>query len=68
MLFFFIIISGRSGGFGMFSMFKNLVGSKMLTREDLIPVLDKMKEHLTGENLKYSVVSVKCFNIGMDFY
>ena len=52
----------------MFSMFKNLVGSKMLTREDLIPVLDKMKEHLTGESLKYSVVSVKCFNIGMDFY
>ena len=37
------------GGFGMFSMFKNLVGSKMLTREDLIPVLDKMREHLVGK-------------------
>ena len=33
----------------MFSMFKNLVGSKMLTREDLVPVLDKMREHLVGK-------------------
>ena len=30
----------------MFSMFKNLVGSKALTAEDLSPVLDKMKDHL----------------------
>lgn len=30
-------------------MFKNLVGSKMLTQEDVKPVLEKFKEHLIGE-------------------
>ena len=44
-----IFRGAKGGGFGMFSMFKNLVGSKMLTREDLIPVLDKMREHLVGK-------------------
>ena len=38
--------SKSGGGFGMFSMFKNLVGSKALTAEDLSPVLEKMKDHL----------------------
>ena len=33
----------------MFSVFKNLVGSKMLTKEDLEPALDKMREHLVGK-------------------
>lgn len=33
----------------MFSMFKNLVGSKTLSKEDLAPVLEKMKDHLIGE-------------------
>lgn len=46
---FFPSRGGKSGGFGMFSMFKNLVGSKMLSKEDLAPVLDKMKEHLVGK-------------------
>ena len=32
----------------MFSMFKNLVGSKTLTKEDLAPALDKMRDHLIG--------------------
>jgi len=27
-------------------MFKNLVGSKMLTQEDLIPALEKFRDHL----------------------
>ena len=35
----------------MFSVFKNLVGSKMLTKEDLEPALDKMREHLVGKIL-----------------
>ena len=32
----------------MFSMFKNLVGSKTLTKEDLKPALEKMKDHVIG--------------------
>ena len=44
----------KGGGFGMFNVFKNLVGSKMLTKEDLVPVLDKMKEHLVGKLYRYN--------------
>lgn len=32
----------------MFGMLKGLVGSKSLTREDMEPVLEKMKDHLIG--------------------
>lgn len=32
----------------MFGMLKGLVGSKNLTREDMDPVLEKMKDHLIG--------------------
>ena len=31
-------------------MFKNLVGSKTLTQEDLKPALEKMKDHIIGIN------------------
>lgn len=47
----------------MFSMFKNLVGSKMLTREDLIPVLDKMKEHLTAKNVAADISEKLCDSV-----
>ena len=41
--------SKKGGGFGgMFGMLKGLVGSKSLTREDMEPVLDKMRDHLIG--------------------
>ncbi|XP_002738227.1 signal recognition particle receptor subunit alpha-like, partial [Saccoglossus kowalevskii] len=33
-------------GFGMFNVFKGLVGSKTLTKEDIEPVLTKMRDHL----------------------
>ena len=39
----------RKSGGGMFSMFKNLVGSKTLTAEDLQPALEKMRDHLIGK-------------------
>lgn len=39
----------KGGGFGgMFGMLKGLVGSKSLSREDMEPVLEKMKDHLIG--------------------
>ena len=37
----------------MFNMFRGLVGSKTLTREDMAMVLDKMRDHLIG---KYDVL------------
>jgi len=48
--------SGKStGGGGMFSMLSGLVGSKALTREDLEPVLAKLKDNLIGKNVASEV-------------
>ena len=38
-----------SGGFSILSNLRGLVGSKTLTRQDVQPMLDKMKDHLIGE-------------------
>jgi len=46
---------GKSGG--MFSMFSSLVGSKPLTREDLSPVLEKLRDNLIGKNVASEVAS-----------
>ena len=45
----------------MFSMFKNLVGSKTLTKEDLKPALEKMKDHVIGM-LQCIKIRVMMFN------
>lgn len=45
--------SAKSGG--MFSMFTNLVGSKALSREDLEPVLAKLKDNLIAKNVASEV-------------
>jgi len=47
--------STKSGG--MFSMFSSLVGSKPLTREDLGPVLEKLRDNLIGKNVASEVAS-----------
>ncbi|XP_009876155.1 PREDICTED: signal recognition particle receptor subunit alpha, partial [Apaloderma vittatum] len=45
--FFFLSSPSQKGGLGgMFGMLKGLVGSKSLTRADMDPVLEKMKDHL----------------------
>jgi len=46
-------VTGKSGG--MFSMFTNLVGSKPLTRQDLEPVLAKLKDNLIAKNVASEV-------------
>lgn len=53
----------KGGGFGMFNVFKNLVGSKMLTKEDLVPVLDKMKEHLVAKNVAADISEKLCGSV-----
>jgi len=47
--------SAKSGG--MFSMLSSLVGSKPLTREDLGPVLEKLRDNLIGKNVASEVAS-----------
>lgn len=42
--------TGKKAG-GVFSMFKNFVGSKNLTRDDMQVALDKLRDHLIGKNL-----------------
>jgi len=47
----------KSSGGGMFSMFTNLVGSKAITREDLEPVLAKLRDNLIGKNVASEVAA-----------
>ncbi|XP_052805260.1 signal recognition particle receptor subunit alpha-like isoform X2 [Mya arenaria] len=53
------------GGKGMFGMFKNLVGSKMLSHEDLQPVLEKMKEHLVSKNVASDIAQKLCDSVAV---
>lgn len=55
--------SGKSQGGGMFSMFKNLVGSKMLTEDDMAPVLDKFREHLVSKNVAADIAVKLCDSV-----
>jgi len=48
--------SGKSGG-GMFSIFSNLVGNKALTRDDLEPVLAKLRDNLIAKNVASEVAA-----------
>jgi len=53
-----ILKSNASGkGGGMFSMFSNLVGNKALTRDDLEPVLAKLRDTLIAKNVANEVAS-----------
>merc|ERR1719210_408795 len=48
--------SGKSSG-GMFSYFSNLVGSKPISREDLEPVLAKLRDNLISKNVASEVAA-----------
>uniref|UniRef100_S4RZ70 SRP receptor subunit alpha n=1 Tax=Petromyzon marinus TaxID=7757 RepID=S4RZ70_PETMA len=54
--------SGRGIG-GVFGMLKGLVGSKSLTREDLEPVLEKMKDHLIAKNVAAEISLQLCESV-----
>lgn len=41
----------------MFGVLKGLVGSKTLTRQDMEPVLEKMKDHLIGTPTVFHAVA-----------
>jgi len=52
-----VAVARASRGGGMFSMFTSLVGSKPLTREDLEPVLEKLRDNLIGKNVASEVAT-----------
>ncbi|NXG65600.1 SRPRA protein, partial [Hemiprocne comata] len=56
--------SVKKGGLGgMFGMLKGLVGSKNLTREDMDPVLEKMKDHLIAKNVAAEIAVQLCESV-----
>lgn len=48
---------------GVFSLFKNLVGSKNLTQEDMKPALEKLKDHLIGKNVASDIAMKLCESV-----
>ncbi|XP_065192119.1 signal recognition particle receptor subunit alpha-like [Sycon ciliatum] len=55
--------SSASGGGGVLGFFKGLVSSKVITKESLAPVLDKMKEHLVSKNVAQEISQSLCDSV-----
>ncbi|KXJ75055.1 hypothetical protein RP20_CCG012426 [Aedes albopictus] len=53
----------KSGG--VFSLFKGLVGSKNLTREDMQPALDKLRDHLISKNVASDISHKLCESVAV---
>lgn len=53
----------KSGG--IFSVFKGLVGSKNLTREDMQPALDKLRDHLISKNVAADISHKLCESVAV---
>ncbi|KAJ6618343.1 SRP54-type protein [Mycena sp. CBHHK59/15] len=54
--------SGSLGALG--SLFSRLTGSKVLTEQDLKPVLDGMKQHLMKKNVAMEIADKVCEGVG----
>ena len=46
-----------------FSGLKSLVGSKTLEEEDILPVMEKMKDHLIGKNVAADISDKLCASV-----
>lgn len=46
-----------------FVLFRGLVGSKSLSQEDMLPVLDKLKDHLIGKNVAADIAVKLCDSV-----
>lgn len=53
----------KQKGGSMFSIFKNLVGSKNLSREDMQPALEKLREHLISKNVAAEIALKLCDSV-----
>lgn len=54
---------GSSKGLGMFSIFKGLVGSKNITRDDMKSALDKMRDHMISKNVAMDIAIKLCDSV-----
>lgn len=54
--------NGKKGG-GVFSLFKGLVGSKSLARDDMQPALEKLRDHLIGKNVATDIANKLCESV-----
>lgn len=50
---------------GVFSLFKGLVGSKNLTRDDMEPALEKLRDHLIGKNVASDIANKLCDSVAV---
>lgn len=53
----------KSGG--VFSLFKGLVGSKNLTRDEMQPALEKLRDHLIGKNVASDIANKLCDSVAV---
>ncbi|KAB7500570.1 Signal recognition particle receptor subunit alpha [Armadillidium nasatum] len=53
----------KSSSGGVFSLFKSLVGGKVLTVADLQPVLEKLKDHLIAKNVAAEISYKLCQSV-----
>lgn len=49
---------------GVFSMFQSLVGSKSITLDDMVPALDKLRDHLITKNVATDIAQKLCVSVG----
>lgn len=57
-------VNKKSGG-GVFSMFKGFVGSKNLSRDDMQPALEKLRDHLIGKNVATEIANKLCDSVAV---
>ncbi|GFW66350.1 signal recognition particle receptor subunit alpha [Trichonephila clavipes] len=56
---------GQTKGYGMFNMFKGLVGQKNVTRESIQPILDKLKDHMIAKNVAADIADKLCDSVAI---
>lgn len=61
----YVFLTSSKKSSGMFGMFRGLVGSKELTKENLRPVLDKMSDHLIGKNVASNIAEKLCDSVSV---
>ncbi|XP_066583425.1 signal recognition particle receptor subunit alpha homolog [Prorops nasuta] len=59
------VVQVQKKGQSMFSMFKTLIGNKSLKHEDMLPILDKLKDHLISKNVAADIALRLCDSVGV---
>ncbi|XP_063709596.1 signal recognition particle receptor subunit alpha homolog [Culicoides brevitarsis] len=54
---------GNKASSGVFSMFRGLVGSKNLSRDDMKPALEKLRDHLISKNVAADIANKLCDSV-----